>query len=97
MSTTSEAGRRQLHLENRLSVGRADDSLTEGEQDAILDEMDGLWVRMTEDERQQCNERAAKIAALIADSPQLDMVDTPVDGPPRVPAVSGQKSDFTGR
>jgi hypothetical protein len=47
---------------DRLERGRADGTLTEEEDDLLLDEMDDLWYEMTESECREFN-NMAKLAA----------------------------------
>jgi hypothetical protein len=52
------AADRYRQLDDRLVNGRAADTLSDEEDDAILDEMEPLWWEMTGDERAEARERA---------------------------------------
>lgn len=56
--------------------GRALGTVTEAVEDAILEEMDGLWYEMSDAERAIINATAADIPTAPE---RLGMIDTPLD------------------
>ena len=54
----TEAARRVRQLEEFVLTRRALSTLSEEREDAILEEMDELWLQMTEEERKEINRRA---------------------------------------
>ena len=58
----TEANERYLALEQQLVRGRALGTLSEAEDDHLLEQMDDLWWRMTAEECDAANKRAAEDA-----------------------------------
>jgi len=54
---TTTAGTEYAHLERLLLVGRALRTLSERDEERLLEAMDVLWWRMTDDERAEADER----------------------------------------
>ena len=53
------AAHRHMELERQLVVGRALGTLSDAEEDAVLEEMGDLWWQMTDPECDEANRRAA--------------------------------------
>lgn len=54
------AAQRHLQLENQLNSGRELDSLSEEDEDSLLEEMGDVWWDMTDAEHEEANHRAKR-------------------------------------
>lgn len=57
-----EAAKLYESFEKRILEGRAKGTLSEQDEDVLLDEMDDLWLAMTDEEQDEANRRAAEWA-----------------------------------
>lgn len=70
----TDAAFRYGQLEQLILRGRALQTLPEDEEDALLEQMDILWLRMAPAERDACNERAEVMLSIQAPT-SLDYLD----------------------
>lgn len=62
----NDAAQRYIRLEEQILEGRALGTLDEETEDTLLEEMDDLWLEMTEEDREWANQRAQKMLAVEA-------------------------------
>lgn len=73
---TAEAASAYEHLTASLFRNRAAGTLTDKEDDAVLMDLDAIWLQMTKEERVIAEERFQEAQRATA---SLNMVDVPVE------------------
>lgn len=72
------AADRYYLVERQIMVGRARGTLTEEQEDALLEETDELWLLLTEDERSEVDRRVRSY--VTSEAPEdLGLLDRSVD------------------